>query len=134
MDDHECFFPSGKSAGRYFSGAVGDLTEELVPAGSTCSSIRVTAALSVRQLMGQSMELLFVKYSGASELGTGGAQTLSSICEFNPGGALMGGVGTCAGNLTVSIAADDQIALCFKAKIGVPEPTKAAWNLRCLTP
>jgi hypothetical protein len=113
----------------------GSITTISVPAGSTCSSISIQAALTVAPGAFTNASARLARLSGATGLGSGGTVSGVNLCDFNTtlGG---GGAGStsCQATVPVTIAAGDQLAFCIVASGSTPPQTQAAWSVRCLAP
>jgi hypothetical protein len=132
---HSCFSLMGTTAPVFFESSVGDVSTLLVPAGSSCSRIALSAAVTNPPIGFAGLGARLVTYSNPTGLGKGGTQSVTTLCEFNPNAAGGGtGKGTCNVVVDKAIAATDQLAICFHASYATPPITRAAWNLRCVNP
>ncbi|NOT85460.1 MAG: collagen-like protein [Methylococcaceae bacterium] len=132
---NNCFAISGISAPAYSSSGPADLTNLLVPAGSSCSAVAFNGTVSTVPAPWSDLGAYIYLYSNPTGLGIGGTSTWSRFCDFNPTGSGGGtGTGICSGTVSVNITADTQIAVCFRADYATPPATRMAWNVRCTAP
>lgn len=99
----------------------------LVPAGSSCSSIHFTGALTFFAATSP-MSVQLAVYKNATRLGGGGAYTFLPLCTFST-------TELCTNTSTVDVTENDQLAICFVSP-SQPHPTqpRVAWSARCLAP
>ncbi len=128
-----CYSLSGETnVPLYFGSGIGDVSNLLIPAGTSCSSIAFEFAIGIAPAPFSNLSVELVRYDSPTGLGLGGTQSAQTICEFNPNGAGGStGSATCSGTATVAITPDDQLAVCFRASYATPPHTRAAWSVRC---
>ncbi|PKU25138.1 hypothetical protein [Telmatospirillum siberiense] len=132
-----CFAVSGISTAVYSQSLVNPTAAILVPVAGTCSAVSFQGALTTAPAAWSDLDAAIVVLKGSTGLGVGGTRSAQSVCDFNPGGVGGNpGNATCSATVALSptIAAGDQIAICFRSVYATPPSTAMAWNVRCNAP